>query len=342
VRRPCREAGIVVLLCALACVMLLDAVARAAPLRCNGHAYLCDVPVGDVAFATTHNSMSSSVDGFRGPNQGETIAQQLRRGIRGFQIDAYLGTPRKGRTYTDLAASGPIDTTDVSPDVLRAGRLLHQRLGAPPPGTPTTVYLCHTLCELGAITMASALRDFRAFLDRHPDDVVMIVIEDHVPSERLEAELDDAGLTDRVLTMQAGTPLPTLREMLGAGRQLVITLESGSLPPILPNAFDGLVEETPFTFLKTGDLRGASSCRANRGSPGAPIFQLNHWVTPASARRSRVVNRARLRRRLDECTDLRGRAPTLVAVDFAEHSDVVDVARWLNRRRYGPERSPGQ
>ena len=35
------------------------------PARCNGVVELCDRPLGEVAFATTHNSMASSADRFR-------------------------------------------------------------------------------------------------------------------------------------------------------------------------------------------------------------------------------------------------------------------------------------
>ena len=62
------------------------------------------------------------------------------------------------------------------------------------------------------------------------------------------------------------------------------------------------------------------------------MFQFNHWVTPAGRRRSETVNYERLRERVEECTEVRGRRPTLVAVDFAEASDVHDVVRELNSR----------
>ena len=70
----------------------------------------------------------------------------------------------------------------------------------------------------------------------------------------------------------------------------------------------------------------------HRGVAAAPIFQFNHWVTPAGYRRSRAVNFAPLGARIAACRELRGRAPTLVAVDFAETSDVLQVVRDLNRR----------
>jgi hypothetical protein len=303
--------------------------AGATPRRCNGLAVLCDRPLGDVVFATSHNSMSSSTGGFRGPNQGETIAQQLRKGIRGFQIDAYLGATRKKRVYTDLSRSDP-GQSDLPSPLVRAGLELHRRLGAPLRRSSFDVYLCHTLCELGAVSVEQTLRDMRRFLDRHPDDVLLLVIEDYVPPEQLLASFDDAELSDRLLPVGAAAELPTLGEMLAEGKQMLVTLENGDLPPLLPNAFLRLVEETPFTFLTARALDTQVSCVDNRGPVRAPIFQLNHWLTPAGGRRARAVNFRVLRQRVDECRTRRGRTPTLVAVDFAEDSDVIDVTREMN------------
>jgi hypothetical protein len=315
---------------------LLGADATAPPARevrrCNGAARLCDVPLGDVAFPATHNSMASSVDGFRPPNQGTTIAQQLDDGIRGFQIDAYEGFAREDRVLTDVAGAFGDRATDLPRPLVRVAEAVHRRLGAPPPGTPSTVYLCHTFCELGAIPMREAADQVRAFLDDHPHEVLVIVIEDYVAPERIRAVFDDAGLGDELLALTPGAPLPTLGEMIALGTRLLVTLENGDGGLTLPNAFVALVEETPFTFTTTRRLRGAESCAPNRGPVGAPIFQFNHWLTPQGRERSRAVNYRRLRERVAECAEVRGRPPTLVAVDFSEISDVVDVAQELNRR----------
>jgi hypothetical protein len=112
---------------------------------------------------------------------------------------------------------------------------------------------------------------------------------------------------------------------------VMVSLEDGDGGPTLPNAFTGLVEETPFTFVRPSDLTNATSCTPNRGKDSAPIFQLNHWLTPAIAATAKTVNRLVLRTRVRECTAARGRPPTLVAVDFAEDSDVVSIVDQINR-----------
>jgi hypothetical protein len=302
----------------------------ASPPRCNGEAQLCERRLGDVAFATTHNSMASSADGFVPPNQQRSMRDQLAHGIRAFQIDAYFGTPRHDRVYTDL--SGPLGhAAELPPAAVRSAERIHRRLGAPPAGTPYDVYLCHVFCELGAVRMVDEMRVVREFLDKHPREVLVMVIEDYVPPDRILTVLRDAGLEPELLPVDPAAPLPTLGQMIAAGTRLQVSLENGAAPPTLPNAFTGLVEETPFTFRRPRDLERASSCAPHRGAAGAPVFQFNHWVTPAEPVSASRVNTQILRERVAECARVRGRRPTLVAVDFAERGDVLGVVDRLNR-----------
>jgi hypothetical protein len=274
--------------------------------------------------------MASAADRFVPPNQRRDMRAQLRHGIRAFQIDAFHGTPRGGRVYTDL--SGPLgDVAELSPAAVRTAQAVHRRLGAPPPGTPYDVYLCHVFCELGAVRMLDAMQVVRAFLDQHPREVLVMVIEDYVTPDALLDVLGTAGLASELLAVDPGAPFPTLGQMIAAGTRLQVSLEHGASPPTLPNAFDGLVQETPFTFRRPAGLERASSCTTNRGTPDAPILQFNHWVTPAEPVTARRVNSSILRDRLARCTHVRGRGPTLVAVDFAEQGDLLELVTRLNR-----------
>jgi hypothetical protein len=322
--------AIVALACGLATVALVPWPAQAGGPRCNGAPRLCARSLGDVAFATTHNSMASTADGFVPPNQRRTMQVQLEHGIRAFQIDAFHGVPRGNRVYTDL--SGPLgNAAELPVRARRAADLLHRRLGAPPAGTPYDVYLCHVFCELGAVRMLDEMDGVRAFLDAHPREVLVMVIEDYVPPDEILGVLREAGLESELLAIEPGAPLPTLQQMIDAGTRLQVSLENGAAPPSLPNAFGGLVEETPFTFRRPRNLERPASCVVNRGGDDAPIFQFNHWVTPAEPVTARRVNTSVLGERLAECTRARGRRPTLVAVDFAEQGDVLGVVERLNR-----------
>ncbi len=56
---------------------------------CNGYVELCDRRYDQVAYATTHNSMSNADEGFQAPNQHHPIARQLEDGVRGLLPDIY-------------------------------------------------------------------------------------------------------------------------------------------------------------------------------------------------------------------------------------------------------------
>lgn len=315
---------------ALAVLTLVPLPATAGAPTCNGAARLCARSLGEVAFPTTHNSMASTANGFVPPNQRRSLRAQLEHGIRALQIDAFFGAPRHGRVYTDL--SGPLGSAAELPaSAVEAARVIHRRLGAPPAGTPYEVYLCHVFCELGAVRMLDEMKVVRAFLDTHPREVLVIVIEDYVPPAAIRAVLHDAGLDTELLPVEPAAPLPTLGAMVHNGTRLQVSLERGAEPPTLPNAFASLVQETPFTFRRPHDLERASSCTTNRGTDRAPVFQFNHWVTPAEPVTARRVNGPILRSRLTECRHLRGRGPTLVALDFAEQGDLLGVVDRLNR-----------
>jgi hypothetical protein len=326
---------LVALALALAAILGItpSAVGASATRACNGSTRLCAAPLGDVAFATTHNSMASAADRFVPPNQDTAVESQLAHGIRGFQIDVYAGSSRPGGVYTEIEGRFGTQVTDLPPRFVDLAVRLHRRLGAPPAGTPTRVYLCHTFCELGAVRMSAVMREVGDFLDAHPREVLVMVLEDYVPPDRIRRVLDRAGLTPMLLPFEPGDRLPTLGEMIDSGTRLLVSLENGDGGPTLPSAFTGLVEETPFNFLRASDLRAPSSCDPNRGEPGSPVFQLNHWVTPARRTGSSHVNGELLHTRAARCREVRGRALTLVAVDFAEHGDLLGVVRDLNRRR---------
>jgi hypothetical protein len=329
--RPIR--GRAIFAAAVIAVMLWCAPASSAETAqpCNGSAALCDRTLGTVAFATTHNSMASEANNFRGPNQSRSIPAQLRHGIRGMQLDVYEGTAKGGSVYTDF--SGPYGKlgSDLSPSLVAAGLAAHRRLGAPPRGTPTDVYMCHGFCELGAIRFSTVARQIQRFLDENPREVLVIVFEDHLSTDRIADALRTSGLAPMLLPVELGQPLPTLGAMIASGQRVFATLENGDGGPTLRNAFAGLVEETPFTFVLPRALRAASSCAPKRGDDSAPVFQFNHWLTPPHRSTASTVNsKLFLGGRVERCEVARGRGPTLVAVDFAERGALLAIVDQLN------------
>jgi hypothetical protein len=284
---------------------------------CNGSEHLCDRSLDQVSFAATHNSMSAADQpGWRFAQQETGIRAQLDAGIRGLLIDMHYAI-RTSRGVQNI----PIAKVDE-----RLGRI---------PKSPY-VYLCHTICGLGATRASDALADVREFLEAHPREVVMISIEDYVSPRDVAATFEESGLSHYVWRGPVAPRLPTLSEMVDSDQRVLVMTENltDDALPWLHAQFD-LFQETPYRFSTPAEVAATSSCRPNRGNERNPLFLLNNWVdTSPFPRKSNavVVNEVdALLKRARTCEEVRDRLPNLVAVDFYELGDVLGVVAELNR-----------
>lgn len=337
----------VVALVALVSVGLFFSASRAATradaagnVPCNGDESLCDLRVDQVMFPGTHNSMSSSLyPGFLFGEQLDTIAGQLQSGIRAFLIDTHYGVPSTVRlpgsdtrmVLTDRAAELRVPPGEtVDPQVAeRAARLAARAPRAA--DAKRAIYLCHNYCELGAVPFSTVLGDFKTFLDTHPDDVVMTIIQDATTPADTAAAIEAAGLTDRVATLRPGEPLPTLRELIDQRRTLLVFAEEGGTgaPRWYQHAYDWF-QETPYDFQSSGQF----NCRPFRGGTGKPLFLVNHWITnttPDPSGAGGVNSAATLTKRIETCVAQRGVLPNVVAVNFSERGSLVSTLHKVNR-----------
>jgi hypothetical protein len=345
-RRVAAVAAVVVVLGALITAGLVVSTRRAATranavgeVRCNGDAALCDLTLDKAIFPGTHNSMSSSLyPGWLFGEQIDTIKGQLDAGVRALLIDTHYGVPSTSRlpgsdtpvVLTDRAAelkAPPGD--DIDPAVAeRAARLASRAPRAA--DARRDIYLCHNYCELGAVPFSSVLADLKTFIDTHPDDVVIVDIQDATTPADTAAAFRAAGLEDRIATLVKGEPLPTLGELIDARRTLLVFAEQGGegAPPWYQKTYDWF-QETPYSFASADDF----SCQPNRGAPDAPLFLLNHWLTtsPPDPGDAGKVNAAGvLDSRIETCIAQRGLVPTIVAVDFSEKGGFVNTLRKIN------------
>jgi hypothetical protein len=306
-RLPLRLRAVPALAVLLAC-LALPAMAGAA--RCNGDERLCGKRFDRVVLAGAHNAMAARDLGFAAPNQRVGIDRQLRLGIRAFLIDVYYGQPTLDGKVTKSAV--PVE----------GGRL----------------YLCHVICENGALPLADALAQMSAFLDAQPGNVLQLIVQDAVAPADLAAEVEASGLGPRLFRGTPGPRWPTLRQMIASRQQVVVLAEErADGVPWYHRAYDGIVQETPYSFATPDLLTSASkrraSCRPHRGGRKGSLFLMNHWSPPfaptvADARRvnatAAIVGRARA------CRRARGRMPTTIAADMVDVGGLVTAVRRLN------------
>src|SRR5262249_11602092 len=185
---------------------------------CNGSPSLCDRPLDQVIFPTSHNSMAGAgVPGWMFPNQNADIEKQLADGIRGFLIDSHYGGSVGGKVKTELeveeAAMAKYEAA-LGKEGMAAVLRIRDRLAGHATGE-RDVYMCHGFCELGALKLVPVLRDTRDFLVANPGEVLVIVIQDEsVTPQDIERCFRESGLIDFVYRGAARPPWPTLREMV--------------------------------------------------------------------------------------------------------------------------------
>ena len=238
------------------------------------------------------------------------------------------------------------------------------------------VYLCHVYCEYGATKFTTALGYTRQFLINNPDNVIIWFIGDYVSKADTEKALREAKVFDRVWDYDASVPMPTLGQMIDAKKNIVMISEFSGAPPAWNIKGYGVFQDTPFTFRKDAELyspgspkytgtatvegpvpattpgpdgteqwtkewAGISSCAPNRGTPSSPLFQINHWITPAGAAptigEAKAVNAYDvLMPRVQDCMTQRGKFPTIVGVNFVEIGDALQVVNDLNSGKITP------
>ncbi len=302
---------------------------------CNGLPELCDRRLDQVVLPGTHNAMSAADrPGWLFANQTRPVPRQLEDGIRLLLLDPHYGVvDREGRVRTDLEAEGTTRNraaAQLGADAVRAAERLSGRLGLVPARGERRIFLCHTLCELGATGLGGTLREIRGFLEQHRAEVLVLDLESSVRPAELEEAFADADLEDYLAVLPRRGPLPTLRRLIETGRRLVVLDErdGGTAPWYQPGAL--FVQSTNIDAF----TEDRTSCAPGSGGPDSPLLQLNHWVDrfPPPATAAAAANRRSvLLRRVSACRERLGRAPNLIAVDFYERGDVVAVARELNR-----------
>jgi hypothetical protein len=286
---------------------------------CNGSVELCERRYDEVTYAATHNSMSSPDIVPVWPEHDGDIAAQLDYGIRALLIDTHH--------WTALVSPEQLERGEMAlpPDVAEQvfptlGDLVRARPGA---------FLCHNECALGAIPLVDALNEVRDFLERNPDDVVTLIIQDAIPPDETADAFAEAGLDRYLHVHEPGTDWATLDEMIDAGERLVVFAEEEGPPPAWYHPAYENVQETPFLFRSPEDF----SCAENRGPADAPLFLMNHWIskiTPDRATAAQVNQHDVLVDRARRCERERGLKPNYLAVDFFGLGDVLGATDTLN------------
>ncbi len=343
-RRALRVGVVAVLVTAAVAVAALlsggesPAVARVG--RCNGHAALCDRRVDQVAFLGTHNAMAAADEpGWFFAAQDVGIPQQLADGVRALMIDTHYGISTTRGVATELAPENSKRSklvAEIGERGVATAERVSRRIGRNPKGR-RQLFLCHTLCEVGATRALDALQSVHRFMVRHPEEVVVLSIQDETSAADTAKVIRDSGLADEVYLGDADRPWPTLRELIDRDERVIVLAENraGGAPWI--HHQPAVMQETPFLFRSVAALEGPASCEPNRGGTAGSLLLVNHWVDtpplPLVSIARRVNAHDFLAGRVARCRKRRAMLPNVVSVDFYREGAAAQVVDELNRVR---------
>jgi hypothetical protein len=305
---------------------------------CNGSIAMCELTLGEAVFAGTHNAFSAADSpGWFIANQRRTIERQLSDGIRLFLIDAHWGIEdARGRVRTDFKSEGRSRNKvakALPPEQLEAAVRLAGRVGAGDLEGERDVWLCHTVCELGATRMVDTLTEMRTFLDRNRGEVLILFVEPYVAPAEIEKVFAKSGLDRYVATLSRDEPLPTLGELVRENRRVIVFAEKDA-DGTVPWYLDGFsfVQDTPLGAENVRQL----SCELSRGTADSPLLMLNHWADlfPPRAEPNRPFLKENfVIRRAHECGRERGLPVSLIAVDHYDQGRFIEAVDALNAER---------
>lgn len=271
---------------------------------------------------------------------------------------------------SELAVGPNTDSGDYTPEqAAQLTRLTSSVQNVDP--TLRDVYLCHVNCEFGATRFTTALGYLRQFLTRNPDEVVILFVGDYVSEADTEKAFREAKVFDRLWQYDPSQPLPTLGELIDSRHNIIYVSEFDTPPPAWDVPGYGIFQDNPYNYRTVGELltpgapgytgpatvqgpvdattippsggapvftkdwTGLPSCAPNRGTPASPLFQINHWVTPAGApptvEQARIVNAYDvLQPAVRNCSTQRSKFPTIIGVNFSEVGDLLRVVDEVN------------
>jgi hypothetical protein len=304
---------------------------------CNGYAQLCARRLDEVALAGTHNSMSAADSpGWFIANQDRPIQQQLEDGIRAFKISTHYATEgRNGMVHTDILAAGD-RLNRVASKLVPAARAALERFSRSLGGISNDVgkrdiWLCHTLCELGATRMVAFFDIVRRFLEANPNQVIVLFDEDYVSERDLQNAFERAGVFRYLARLQPGQPLPTLGQLISAHHNIVVFAQekvSGKYP-WNRYAFGSWIQDTPLGAKQPAQF----TCQPYRGAAGNPLLMMNNWsdiFPPRPKPNVPLVKRKFILKRSQQCVQQRGRLPNLILTDYYNRGNVLGAVNVLN------------
>jgi len=217
---------------------------------------------------------------------------------------------------------------------------------------------------MGKVTMSGYMSRVKAWLDRNPNEVIVIILEMYANKTETVEALNTSGIYDMLWELEytglVGKSIvwPTLRQMIDADKRILMMSNAewtkrGAFPKIAfqftvtlesPYALGEKVQMLNASSGGTGPMcgedgdagtRGLGSIDATATDNANGVYILNHFLTrPLAARYlAKAVNyNPLLGDRVEECMRRMRKLPNFISVDFVTVGDLIKVVDDLNKR----------
>lgn len=193
--------------------------------------------------------------------------------------------------------------------------------------------LCHGFCDIGRIPLAEGLGYYAEFLADNPREVIVLILENYVDLEDVEAGFADSELLPHVHSHTPGDEWVTLGELVENEEQIIVLTDQNddAFPWIVP--VWEVAWETDWSNHSLDDL----DCERNRGSADNELFIMNNFLynqPPAELPLPSLAEKANVNPflidRVTRCEEETGHLPNFIVVDFYSIGDLLEVADTVN------------
>lgn len=348
---------------------------------CNGYSELCARRYNQVAYAGTHNATSLSPSPVS--NQDKTITEQLNAGIRSMKIPVHIDTHKNKRTlmachgmyrnvlYTNYVnrITGKAPKGKISQTLAKGAKKvfstpyeaaldqLKKLYGTSDVDSKIDFHPC--ILDFAKKPLVEVLSDIKKFMDKNPDAVVTITIEDGTGNLNTPQSIADAFIESGLHIYTHGQDVqkewPFLSDMISSGKRLVVFFTSNTkyITPAFKASYPWLNRQGDFVWkytypygsfdkMKKGiekndfTVRSPDNFNARHQPPYNKVFLVGHAVTPALAGNKKDAAKANKRdfliNMLNRMINLSGSMPNLIEIDFFQvpNNDIFDVVNHLN------------
>ena len=251
--------------------------------RCNGLSILCERTYDNVTFPETHNSFATHQDGIYYPasNHETGLTAQWSAGIRAFMLDTHYNNEFTQSADNVAFCHGSSDN-GYSP------------------------------CRYGEVDPLDWLSSLKQKIAASPNDVVTLLIENHVSADHLKSLFEEVNMTGMMYVHNLNEDWPTLQGMIDANTRLVVFWEQPD-DASHPEFHDFLTHSwtTSYADDDTSDM----DCSVYRGDGTQAVFHMNNWLSGPFGlsdpqRADQANNPDFLLERSIECIEVHGKRPT--------------------------------